>query len=215
MRFHVGIQTVEPHHTEQCGRLQFFLRQIGQIGACGVALVFYVEFETLLLDGRCQIVDVFHHQAPVGLLGVVGCILQRLDEETPVCLGDIRRELAHLIRPSPIGVLEGHGQHLVGLQSRLQRHIAKGLVDGIFAGGEQTRTRQFLVVDAPDDVCDSLKPGCDLVDASRSGVDFGSYGRIERVGLVAGYAHTCRRPLRIADIAILAQFAESHDIARV
>ena len=133
MWFHIGIQTVQSHHLQQGGLLQLLFREVGQIGTCGVALVLDVHAELLLLYRRGQIIDVLHHQAPVGLLGIVRGIFQRLHEEALVGLCDVGRELTHLIGLSTIGIFKGYGQHLVGLQACLQCHITQSGVQGIFA----------------------------------------------------------------------------------
>ena len=116
---HVGVEAVQAHHLEQRRRLELLLGQVGQIGAGGVALVLDVHAELLLLDRRGQVVDVLHHQVPVALRRAARRVLQRLDEEALLRLRDVGGELTHLVGLSAVGIFEGDGQHLVGLQSGL------------------------------------------------------------------------------------------------
>ena len=76
VRLHVGIEPVESHDLQQGGGLQLLLGQVGDVGTRGIALVLDVHAELLFLDRGSQIVDVFHHQAPVGLRGIVRRVLQ-------------------------------------------------------------------------------------------------------------------------------------------
>ena len=55
-------------------------------------------------------------------------------------------KLTHLVGLSGIGVLEGHGQHLVRLQGRLQRDVAQGGIVGVLRGVQQACRCQLFVV---------------------------------------------------------------------
>ena len=88
--------------------LDLLLGDIAEVDAGGVALIFHVKAELLLLDGGGEVVDVFHHQRPVALRGVVARILQRLDKECLRGVGDIAGELADLIGASSVGIFVGH-----------------------------------------------------------------------------------------------------------
>ena len=97
----------------------FHLRYISKVYTCGITLELDVEPELGLLDRRSQIVDVLHHQRPVGLLRIIRRILQRLDEQGLTGIGMVAGKLAHPVGTPAIGVLEGYGQDLVGLQAGL------------------------------------------------------------------------------------------------
>ena len=126
----------------------FHLRYISKVYTCGITLELDVEPELGLLDRRSQIVDVLHHQRPVGLLRIIRRILQRLDEQGLTGIGMVAGKLAHPVGTPAIGVLEGYGQHLVGLQAGLQRDISQGLVQRVLRRTEQPGGRQLLIVHA-------------------------------------------------------------------
>ena len=215
MDFHIGIQSVQSHHLQQRGLLQRLLGQVGEIGAGGVALVFDVHAKPVLLYLRCQIVHVFHHQPPVGLRGVVRRILQGLHKQAFVGLSQVGRKLTHLKRLAAVGIFKGHGQHLVGLQAGLQRDIAQGIVQRVFARCEQTCCRQFLVVHATNNPIECFQFGRNKINGTRGRVDVLHQRRIDIVGLIAGYRHARRRPTAVFQIHALAQFAKGHNVARV
>ena len=56
-------------------------------------------------------------------------------------------KLAHPIGPAAVCVFEGYSQHLIGLQTGLQRDITQSLIQRIFRRVQQTGRSQFLVVD--------------------------------------------------------------------
>ena len=201
----VVVQAVQAHHLQQSGRLQRLLRQVVQVGARGVALVLDVHSELLLLHARCQVVHVLHHQRPVALRGVVRRVLQRLHEDGFVGLCLVGRELTHLIGLAAVGVLVGHGQHLVGLQARLQRHIAQGRVHGVFARRQQACARQAFVVHParylPGEV---LEYRGHVVAAAVFDRDSAYQGGVEVVGQVRRHAHARRAPVAVADNRVLA-----------
>ncbi|CCY02801.1 unknown [Prevotella sp. CAG:924] len=132
----VVVQTVGADDAEQRGALHLWLRDIRQIDAGGVALVFHIESEVVFLDGRGEIVDILHHQVPVALLRGVAGVLQGFYEEGLAGVGHVGGELTHLIGDAAVGVFIGDAEHLVGLQGRAQGDRAERLVDGIFRRGE-------------------------------------------------------------------------------
>ena len=215
MGLHVGVQTVQSHHLQQRAALDGLLGQVGQVDAGRVALVLDVHLELLLLHAGGQIVDVLHHQVPVALRGVVAGVLQCLDKERLVDVRQVAGKLAHLERLSAVGVLEGDGQHLVGLQAGLQRDGAEGRVDGIFRRCQQPCRRQLLVVGAALHLRQGFEGGGYLVDAALGGVYLLDEGGVERVGVVRGHGLSRRRPGSVAQSAVLAEVGERHDVTGV
>ena len=122
----VVVQTVAAQSAQQ--RLVFSLRlwYICEIDTCRIALELDVETEFLLLYIGCQIVNVLHHQRPVGLLGIIRRVLQGLNEECIAGFGMVGGKFSHLICTASVSKLESHSQHLVGLQGCLQRDISQG-----------------------------------------------------------------------------------------
>ena len=118
----VVVQTVTAQSAQQ--RDVLHLRDIADVNACGVAFVLDIELELRLLHIRCQVVHVLHHQRPVELLWIVRRILQCLDKQRLSGIGMVSSKLTHTVSLATIGELVGHSQHLVGLQSRLQRDIS-------------------------------------------------------------------------------------------
>ena len=151
----VIIQSVATQHLQQRGTLYALVGYVGQIYTGGVALILNVQAELGFLHSRGQVVHVLHHQLPVGLLRIVRCILNSLHVERLRCLGDVGSKLAHLIGHATRCKLEGHSQHLVGLQSRLQRDISQSLIYCVLRRCEQSGTRQLLVVASVLEVGDS------------------------------------------------------------
>ena len=146
---------------------------------------------------------------------VVAGVLQRLHEEALVNLRDVGRELAHLIGLSAVCVLEGYGQHLVGLQSALQRDVAQGVVQRVLRRVQQPGTGQLLVVDAAHQLRERLQPSGHEVDAARGGVDVVHQRRVDVVGQIAGHLHAGGAPHRVLHIAVLTQLAEGHNVSGV
>ena len=132
VHLHVVVETVGIKVSDDGLVFHLRLRDIGEVNTCGVALELDVEPELLFLHRRGEVVDVFHHQPPVALRRVVAGVLQRLHEEALRDIGDIAGKLAHLIGDTAVGILEGDGKHLVGLQRRLERHVSEAAVHGIF-----------------------------------------------------------------------------------
>ena len=81
MQFVVIVKSVTAQHPQQRALLHPSVGDIREIHTSRVALVFDVQAETGLLNRRCEIVHVFHHQVPVALRGVVRGVLQRFHEE--------------------------------------------------------------------------------------------------------------------------------------
>ena len=145
----VGVQAVKVHHLQQRLAGDGTLREEGEFSAGGIAQVLDVEFEVVLLDlVGAQRVDVFHHQVPRRQLRRHGGALEHLDVEGLIGGSDVTRELAHLIHLAVILILIGDGERLVGAQGLLELDVAQSGVEGIFAGGENARALDFLVVTA-------------------------------------------------------------------
>ena len=128
----IVVKTVGTQHLYQYLVFHLRFRQISEINACGIALELDIKSEPVFLHRRSEIVNILHHQVPVGLRRVVTGVLQRLHEKCLRHIGDVAGELAHLIGHTAVSVFVGNGKHLVGLQRRAQRDVAKCLVDGIF-----------------------------------------------------------------------------------
>ena len=131
MRIVVVVESVGSQHLDDGLVFHLCLGQIIEVYACGVALILHIEAKLLFLHLRGEIVHVFHHQIPVALTRVVAGVFERLDEETLTGVGDVGGKFSHLVGGAAIGVLVSHCQHLVGLQSALQRHVSHGGVDGV------------------------------------------------------------------------------------
>ena len=146
MHLIIIVQTVGTQQFDQGLILYLHLRDIRQIDTCCVTLVFHIQSELILLHRRGEVIHVLHHQVPVTLFGVVAGVLQRLDEERLTHIGDIAGELTHLVGCTAVSVFVSHGQHLIGLERGVQRHITQCPVQRIFRGVEQARALQFLIV---------------------------------------------------------------------
>ena len=214
MRSVVIVQTVTAQESEQDTVLHLLLRDIGQIDTGRVTLVFDVETELGLLDRRGKIIHVFHHQSPVRLCGIVRRVLQRFHEESFRGLRLVAGKLTHLIGHAAVGELIGHRQHLVGLQSCLQRHIAQCGVHRIFRRCQQTGTRQFLIVLACLEVFDSRQHSTCLVDVTGSG-KVSRHPGILGIGLVTRHGQFRELPLGMTHLTVLTEIGQSHDIAGV
>ena len=142
------VQTVQTHQTDQRDALLCTLREEAVRRALGITRVEDVQTELVGRDlvGR-QAIDVLHHQLPQRRLSVQTRTLQQLGPNTAGG-GHLVGELTHLIDlvVTDDGILERHGQHLVGGEGGVQRDEAQLRVHRIFAGGEQTRTLHLLIV---------------------------------------------------------------------
>ena len=116
----VVIQTVGSQHSDDRLFLHLLLWDITEIYAGGIALVFYIQTELLLLYGRSQIINVLHHQPPVALSRIAAGILERFHEECLLGIAEIGCKLAHLIGNASRCILIGYGKYLVGLQTGFQ-----------------------------------------------------------------------------------------------
>ena len=214
MRSVVIVQTVAAQESEQSTVLHLLLRDIGQIDTGRVALVFDVKTELGLLDRRGEIIHILHHQSPVRLCGIVRRVLQRFHEEGFRGLRLVAGKLTHLIGHATESELIGHRQHLIGLQPRLQRHIAQCRVHRIFRRRQQTGTRQFLIVLACLEVLDGRQHGARLVDVAGSG-KVGRHPAILSIGLVTGHGQFRELPLGMTHLTVLTEIGQGHDIAGV
>ena len=210
----IVVQTVTAEQFQQRHVFHPLFRYIYKVYACRVTLVLDVEPEVALLHRRGQIVDVFHHQVPVALLGIVRRILQRLHEEGLTGFGVVTGKLAHLIGLSSVCELIGHGQHLVCLQSRFQRDIAEGFVQCVFRRTEQTGTGELLVVHASLKVADTCQYAAGLVDVTGLGIVARQH-LIFGIGGIAGHGLSRQLPVAAAHLGILAQVCQRDDVAGV
>ncbi len=118
----VVVEPVEVHHLQEGLLLDVAHRQVGGVGTGRVVLVVDVETEIFLLYlVGAQRVDVFHHQVPNRFLVGDGRAFQHLDVEALFGVGDVGRKLSHLVGLSVLGVLKGHGKHLVARQLAVER----------------------------------------------------------------------------------------------
>ena len=203
---HVGVESVQAHHLQQRDALELLFGQVGEVCAGGVALVLDVHAEGRLLHARGEVVDVLHHQVPVGLLRVVAGVLECLDEEAVVGVGHVGGELSHLVGTSAVGILVGHGQHLVGLQSGLQRDESQARVHGVLRRAEQPGAGQLLVVFAALEAVPRLQLGGDGLHRARGGVNDGDERGVLVVGQVRRHVHARWRPAGgVLDASVLAQ----------
>jgi len=132
MHFIIIVQAVAAHQVDEHSVLYLRFGQIRKVYARCVALVFHVETELGPFYRRGEVVDVFHHQLPVGLCGRIAGIAQRLDEQCLTGIRVIRCELAHLIGLPVERIFESHSQHLVGLQRCFQRDVSQRRVNAVF-----------------------------------------------------------------------------------
>ena len=209
----VVVESVGSQHLDDGLVFHLRLGNVVEVDARRVALILHVESELLLLHLRCEVIHVLHHQVPVALLRVVAGVLERLDEESLSGVGDVGCELAHLIGNTAVGVLVGHSQHLVGLQSAPQRHVAEGSVHRIFRRGEQPGALQLLEVVAALQSC-SFEHGGGLVDVACCGI-LVHHGVVLAVGSVGGHGRSCSRPHGVAYLRGLAQVGEGYDVSGV
>ena len=214
MRLKVIVQTVAAQEFDQCRALRPLVGDIGQIDTRRITLVLDVETELLPLHRRSEIVNIFHHQPPVVLEGSAGGVTQRLDEEGLRGIGQVAGELAHLIAHAAQCIFVGHRQHLVGLQTGLQRDVAQRLVHRIFRRIEQTGTRQFLVVQTVLEVRDAHQHRTRLVDVT-GGLIRAGQRLVFRIGKVAGDGLALRFPVSVSHDLLLAQVCEGDDVTAV
>ena len=202
MHFHVVVQTVGVDVFDDALVFHLGLGYIGNVYAGRIALELDVEPELVFLHCRRQIVHVLHHEVPVGLLGVVAGVLERLHEEALAHIGHIAGKLAHLVGHAAVGILIGHGQHLVGLQGLVKGDIAKGGVDGVFRRLKEACALQFLIVHTSHE--GGIEHGRCFLDIAGLVVGGGEL-LVETVGIVGG---------RHGAVA-LAQVGQRHDVAGV
>ena len=215
MDFHIVVQTVGTEHFDEHFVFDLRLGNVGQINTCGVALELHIESEFVFFDGRSEVIDVFHHQAPVALMGVVRRVFQGFHEKRLLHVGDVRGELANLIGLTAVGVFKGDGKHLVGMHLHIQRNVAQRRVHRVFRRTEQACALQFFVVGTAHETADAVEHGRGLVDVSGGGV-----GRhhllIFGVGTVRRHLHTRHLPNSVDFRWVgLAQVGQGDDVACV
>ena len=211
--FVVVVEAVGTEELDDRCALDLLLGDIAEVDTGGVALVFHVEAELLLLDIGGEIVDVLHHQRPVALRGVVAGVFQRLHEERLFRVGDVAGELTHLIGAASVGVLISHGKHLIGLQRGLERDVAECVVHCVLGRGQEACALQFLIVGAafqPRAVEDSGS----LVDVARRTVAV-RHRLILRVGGIRRHGGACRGPTAVAHLRVLTEVREGDDVSGV
>ena len=182
----VIVETVTAQQLQQRLVLHQRIGDIGQIHTCGIALELDVEAELGLLHRRREVVHVLHHQVPVALRGIVRGVLQGFHEERLRGLRQVAGKLAHLIGHATRCKLIGHGEHLVGLQTRLQRHVAQRLVHAVLRRCQQPGAGELLIVHTVLKAGDTSQHRTRLVDVARCGVVVHE-GLILLVGTVAGH----------------------------
>ena len=208
----VVIKSVGTQHTNDRRILDSLFRDIRQINARRIALVFHVKTEFLLLDIRGKIIHVLHHQVPVALLRVTTGILERLDKKSLLGISNIRSKLTHLISYTTRCIFIGHSQYLIGLNTRLQRNITQGSIDGILRRAQKTGTLQFLKISTSNQT-GSLQSSSSLVDIPGSHI-LGSHCLILGIGTVRRHLSGCR-PHRITDFRSFAKIGQCHDISGI
>ena len=214
MGLHVIVETVTAQQLQQRLVLHQCVGDIGQIHTGGVALELDVETELGLLYRRCEVVHVLHHQVPVALGGIVRGILQGFHEEGFRCLRQVAGKLAHLIGHATRCKLIGHGEHLVRLKPRLQRHVAQRLVHGVLRRCQQSGAGEFLVVHAVLKFFDTSQHRARLIDVARSSVVVHE-GLILLIGTVARHRLACRLPYIVAHLHVLTEVCQGDDAAGV
>ena len=212
VRLVVIVQSVGSQYSDDRLAFHLLLGDVVEVYARGVALVFHVETELVLLHLRGEHIHVLHHQVPVALPGIVAGVLERFHEEGLLGVADVAGKLAHLIGHAARGILVCHRHHLVGLDIRAQRHIAEGGIHCIVGGREQTGTLQFFEVGTAHQ-SGSLQGGGSLVDVSCRH-HLGGHRLVFRIGLV-GWHLTTRRPHRVAQLGGLSQICQSHDVTSI
>ena len=112
----VVIQAVGTDQLDDGQVFHLRLRNIREVHARGIALVFHVEPELVALHRRCQVIHVAHHQLPVRHLRRLARVLERFHVKgVGGIAGDVRGKFSHLVGLAVVRIFIGHGQHLVGL----------------------------------------------------------------------------------------------------
>ena len=180
----VIVQTVGAQQSDDNHVLHLPLGDIRKIHTGRIALILHVEAEPVFLDRRGQVINVAHHQFPVRHCWCLTGVLQRLHVE---CVLGVARhvggELSHLIHLTVVGIFVGHGQHLVGLESSLQRDVAHRPVNGVFRRIQHAGALQFLVAGATFQSIVAVEHRGGLVNVSGIGIG-GVQQRIELTGIV-------------------------------
>ena len=143
-----------------------------------------------------------------------GRVFQALHQERTRVVFQVGRELAHLIVFALVGVLKGHGQHLIGLQRRAQRNITQIRVESIFRGGEQACALNLFIVVASGHA-DAVEERSRLCDVAHSGhcPREGSVFVVRRVG--RNRRGSLRRPAVVLDALGFPQVCQRHEVTRV
>ena len=214
MRLEVIVQTVTAQELDQRHGLHPLVGDIGQIDTRRITLVLDVQTELLLLHRRGEVIDVLHHQPPVVLEGRAGSVTERLDEQRLGGIGQVAGKLTHLIAHAAQRIFVGHSQHLVGLQTGLQRDITQRLVDRIFRRVEQSGARQFFIVQAVLKARDGHQHRTRIVDVTGAGIRSGQR-IVFRIGGIARNGLACRIPEMVSQNLLLAKVCKGDDITAV
>ena len=197
MRLVVVIKSVSTKHTNDWRILYSLFWNIREINTRSIALIFYVKTEFLLFYIRGEIIHVLHHQVPVTLLRITTGILERLDKKSLLGISNIRSKLTHLISYTTRCIFIGHSQYLIGLNTRLQRYITQGSIDGILRRVQKTGTLQFLKISTSNQT-GSLQSSGSLINIPGCHI-LGSHCLILGIGTVRRHLPGCR-PHRITDL---------------
>ena len=146
--------------------------------------------------------------------GIVRCILQRLHEQRLRGICQIAGKLTHLIGHTARSKLIGDGQHLIRLQTCLQRHVTQCLVHGIFRGRQQSGTRQFLVVCSHLESGDSCQNGCRLINVARTGIAVHQFA-ILAVGSVTWHLLVRQLPVSVHHLRVFTQVCQRNEVTAV
>ena len=184
----------------------------------GVAFVLHVEFEFSLLHLICtKRINVFHHQVPVGKLWRHSAALQHFYKQSLTGVSHIARELTHLVHLSLIRVFISHGEHLVGIERRVERNVAQRRIELVLRRRQQAGTLDFLIVAAALYAVgrQRLKRRRHLAYLTRVGI-FGFDFLHKVVGIVAwivGRYH--RHPVVVLQVFVLTHIHKPHQMARL
>ena len=133
----------------------------------------------------------------------------------------VGRELTYLINLTAVRIFVCHSQHLVLVQTALQRYISQCAVQRIFRTAEQPRRLQFLIILTRHKVAEvRLHDGCHLLYIAH--VTHAENGVVLVVRFVRRNRHIQTCPLRRAACTqtdmlrvVLAQVTQRQDVSRL
>ena len=159
-------------------------------------MVLHIQTETLAFHPIAQAIDVFHHQVPVALRGVIIRVLQRFHKQRLIDIGSVAGKLAHLIGHTAIGIGIGHGHNLIGIDAHIEAHVAQSLINAVFSTTEQPRILQLFVINTAHQTR-TIEHRRSLIDVACRSIG-SAHGRIFGVGLIGRNRHARHRPKRRA-----------------